>query len=236
MAPQKTSALRSPASIQKAQRRRLNRPTSSSSTSSTSSSSGPKTLLSAFKAKNLTFSAIAEKLHRPTATIAALFSGQAPASALDIKNLADLFGIPYTAVQDQLSSAALRAEISAAEATTTTTKATTTTEGRKTPQTEIVSFSDLFPTTTKRHRIVHREHVPTNSRGRITKAKKKAPATTTAATKTEEPVQPREPSFPGARPYYSGDSAAHSDTTRIWGMMQAARKMGDGNLKVKDLE
>ncbi|KAF2502617.1 Cyanase [Lophium mytilinum] len=61
------------------------------------------TLFEAKKQKNLTFEAIAKHIGREEVAVAALFYGQAQASAEDIKGLSELLGIPSEKLESQLS-------------------------------------------------------------------------------------------------------------------------------------
>ncbi|KAJ9638891.1 Cyanate hydratase [Coniosporium tulheliwenetii] len=61
------------------------------------------TLFEAKKQKNLTFEAIAQKLGREEVAVAALFYGQAKASADDIKNLSELLDIPQDKLESQMA-------------------------------------------------------------------------------------------------------------------------------------
>jgi len=61
------------------------------------------TLFEAKKQKNLTFEAIAKHIGREEVAVAALFYGQAQASAEDIKGLSELLGIDSAKLESQLS-------------------------------------------------------------------------------------------------------------------------------------
>jgi cyanate lyase len=61
------------------------------------------TLFQAKKEKNLTFEAIAKHLGRDEVAIAALFYGQAMASAEDMKKLSEVLDIPIQTLESQLS-------------------------------------------------------------------------------------------------------------------------------------
>ena len=61
------------------------------------------TLFQAKKKKNLTFEAIAKELGRDEVAVAALFYGQAMASAEDMKKLSEVLDIPIQTLESQLS-------------------------------------------------------------------------------------------------------------------------------------
>ena len=61
------------------------------------------TLFAAKTLKNLTFAAIAEHLGREEVAVAALFYGQAQASAEDVDKLAGLLGLPRETIATQMT-------------------------------------------------------------------------------------------------------------------------------------
>jgi cyanate lyase len=61
-----------------------------------------KTLFDAKAARSLTFSTIAEALGRSEVAVAALFYGQARATAEDIPKLSSVLGVPEAALREQL--------------------------------------------------------------------------------------------------------------------------------------
>ena len=61
-----------------------------------------KTLFDAKAARSLSFEAIAQALGRGEVAVAALFYGQAQASAEDVKKLSSILGVPETLLAEQL--------------------------------------------------------------------------------------------------------------------------------------
>ncbi|CZR67679.1 Cyanate hydratase [Phialocephala subalpina] len=61
-----------------------------------------KTLFDAKASKSLTFDSIAKELGRSEVAVAALFYGQAQASAEDVKKLSNILGVPESKLAEQL--------------------------------------------------------------------------------------------------------------------------------------